>query len=182
MRDIWGKKKERVRVNFLEARTAVHHPVQNTSTWFPPGRVPLWYSVWASVVLKKSYILFIIKFKIYFPHVCTTNLRAGIIDADLFLCMCSNDCHSTVCVMQSFGIPLSNSIWRLQRRAHIVAVQHATAYTCPTTSLYLHCTFTCIQSALTVVLSWTLTWDCPLGPYPPQPRSGTLAFPSSAAT
>ena len=42
MRDIWGKKKkERVRVNFLEARTAVHHPVQNTSTWFPPGRTSM---------------------------------------------------------------------------------------------------------------------------------------------
>ena len=181
MRDIWGKKKERVRVNFLEARTAVHHPVQNTSTWFPPGRVPLWYSVWAILVLKKSYILFIIKFKTYFPHVCTTNLRAGIIDADLFLCMCSNDCHSTVCVMQSFGIPLSNSIWRRQRRAHIVAAQPATAYVRPpqytSTALlrvfsphwpsYFH------EHSLGIAI---------LDQTPPKPRSGTLAFPSSVAT
>ena len=33
--------------------------------------------------------------------------------------------------MQSFGIPLTNSIWRRQRRAHVVAVQPATAYVRP---------------------------------------------------
>ena len=39
--------------------------------------------------------------------------------------------------MQSFGgIPLSNSIWRRQRRAHIVAVQPATAYVRPPQALY----------------------------------------------
>ena len=181
MRDIWGKKKERVRVNFLEARTAVHHPVQNTSTGFPPGRVPLWYSVWASLVLEKSYILFIKKFTTDFPHDCIIDLSAGIIGAGLFLRICSNEYHSTVCVMQSFGIPLSISIWRRQRRAHVVAAQPGTAYVRPpqytSTALlpvfsphwpsYFH------EHSLGIAL---------LDHTPPKPRSGTLAFPSSAAT
>ena len=83
------------------------------------------------MVLEKSYILFIKKFTTDFPHDCIIDLSAGIIGAGLFLCICSNEYHSTVCVMQSFGIPLSISIWRRQRRAHVVAAHSATSYVRP---------------------------------------------------